>query len=322
MRRHEGDLWIAAREEDLVLITTNRQLDGNGRLVMGAGIARQARDRYSTLPRVLGERVQSYVQQDQDYGFLPCTDLPVGCFQTKRDWRDPADPALIRQAAEELGKWCRDHPRQIVHLPFPGIGRGGLDRETVRPLIKPLPDQVIAWTHGHPDRTDGDPRRGPSPRLSVELVPKSSWEKNVRAAVSQAEWDAIRKAVYDRAGYQCEVCGGTGTDHPIECHEKWVYDDEACVQKLTGMVALCPACHQVKHLGRAYATGQFETAKKHLASVNGWSPKRARTYIERVVHRWNERNEKEWSVDMSLLKSERYRSFLREQGISESQMSG
>lgn len=48
------------------------------------------------------------------------------------------------------------------------------------------------------------------PRLAVELVPRSSWYSNVRSHVSDAEWDRLRKPVYQRAGSRCEICGGRG----------------------------------------------------------------------------------------------------------------
>ncbi|MEJ7872263.1 MAG: hypothetical protein WKF67_08375 [Rubrobacteraceae bacterium] len=33
----------------------------------------------------------------------------------------------------------------------------------------------------------------------------------------------------------------------LECHEEWEYDEATGVQRLSGLVALCTRCHQVKH---------------------------------------------------------------------------
>jgi len=36
-------------------------------------------------------------------------------------------------------------PTKIIHLPFPGIGFGGLSVEAVEPLLRVLPDNVCVW---------------------------------------------------------------------------------------------------------------------------------------------------------------------------------
>ncbi len=82
----------------------------------------------------------------------------------------------------------------------------------------------------------------PPARLTVELVPKTSWYNNIRALVDELDWDRIRRQVYRQADYRCEICGGRGPEHPVECHEVWRYDDRTHVQMLVRMIALCPAC--------------------------------------------------------------------------------
>lgn len=44
-----------------------------------------------------------------------------------------------------------------------------------------------------------------TPKLTVELVPKPCWFSNVRDHVNQAEWDRLRCATYQQAGYVCQV---------------------------------------------------------------------------------------------------------------------
>ena len=80
-------------------------------------------------------------------------------------------------------------------------------------------------------------------------------------------WDRIRRQVYRQANYRCEVCGGRGPEHPVERHEVWRYDDRARVQALVRMIALCPSCHGVKHMGFAHARGTSAEAREHLARV-------------------------------------------------------
>lgn len=137
--------------------------------------------------------------------------------------------------------------------------------------------------------------------LTIELVPKTSWYKNVRSHVSQEEWDRLRSIIYERAGRVCEICGGKGRKWPVECHEVWLYDDERYVQKLERMIALCPECHEVKHIGLASVRGKQYQAMRHLSKVNGWSMEDARHYVEACFEQWSRRSSHEWTLDISYL---------------------
>jgi hypothetical protein len=137
--------------------------------------------------------------------------------------------------------------------------------------------------------------------LTIELIPKTSWYKNVRSNVTEAEWEKLKKMTFRRAGYRCEVCGGRGDSWPVECHEIFAYDDEQHVQKLVRLVALCPACHEVKHIGLAGVHGRENAAKTHLAKVNNWSAGDAELYIEGCFEVWHRRSRHRWVLDLSYL---------------------
>lgn len=141
-------------------------------------------------------------------------------------------------------------------------------------------------------------------KLSIELVPSSSWFNNVRAILTRAQWDILRKQVYSEAWDVCQICGGVGSKHPVECHEIWNYDDKNLIQKLDGMIALCPDCHMVKHIGLAQIQNKGERALKHLMKVNGFKKKEAEKYIIDSFIKWEERSGKTWILDISYL--ERY----------------
>ena len=136
-------------------------------------------------------------------------------------------------------------------------------------------------------------------KLTIELVPKTSWYSNVRSNVPKAEWDRIRHKVYEAAGHVCEICGGVGKKHAVECHEVWEYDDKEQIQKLVRMVALCPACHCVKHIGRAQAVGVYNEALAQLMKVNEWDYHTAQTYIREAFDQWSGRSKKNWKLDLS-----------------------
>jgi hypothetical protein len=140
-----------------------------------------------------------------------------------------------------------------------------------------------------------------APRLTVELVPKTCWFSNVHDRVSREDWDRMRAQVYEHAGRRCEVCGGRGSKHPVECHEVWEYDETTCVQRLVRMIALCPACHEVKHMGLAGIKGRGEIAAAHLAEVNGWTAQVTAVYIDQAFDVWKARSARTWSLDVSAL---------------------
>lgn len=138
-------------------------------------------------------------------------------------------------------------------------------------------------------------------KLTVELVPKTCWYSNVRDHVDEPTWDRLRRDIYKQANYKCQICGETGKNWPVECHEVWTYDDQNKVQKLIGMIALCPSCHQVKHLGFANQMGRADIAKKHLAKINNWTQIQVDKYAKQVFSVWVERSKYQWILDLSWL---------------------
>jgi len=139
-------------------------------------------------------------------------------------------------------------------------------------------------------------------KLTIELVPRTSWGNNLRSAMTPKQWRALSGMVCDRAYNVCEVCGGVGPNHPVECHEIWEYNDRNHTQKLTGMVALCPDCHMVKHIGYARVQGKYEIALKHFMKVNGLKRKAAEDHVKAAFQIWRERNKNDWTLNISLLK--------------------
>lgn len=148
------------------------------------------------------------------------------------------------------------------------------------------------------------------PKLLVELVPSTCHFSNVRTTVTTKEWDKIRHISYEAAGNVCEICKDTGKNqgykHNVECHEIWHYDDKKHIQKLIGLISLCPTCHQVKHIGRAIAIGKQNEAIGQLLRVNKWTPEEAANHIAESFEIYKERSKYQWKLDISILKQEPY----------------
>lgn len=148
------------------------------------------------------------------------------------------------------------------------------------------------------------------PILEVELIPSTCHFSNVRTTVTTKEWDKIRHISYEAAGNVCEICKDTGKNqgykHNVECHEIWKYDDKKHIQKLVGLISLCPTCHQVKHIGRAIAIGKQNEAIGQLLKVNKWTPEEAAAHIAESFEIYKERSKFQWKLDISILKKEPY----------------
>jgi len=140
-------------------------------------------------------------------------------------------------------------------------------------------------------------------KLNIELVPQTCHYKNVRSNVSKQEWDKLRKECYAKAKYKCEICGGRGTKHPVECHEIWYYDDNKRIQSLKGLISLCPTCHMVKHIGLARINGNYELAFNHFMKVNNYSKELANIEINKAFRKWEERSSHTWTLDISWLQN-------------------
>ncbi len=139
-------------------------------------------------------------------------------------------------------------------------------------------------------------------KLKIELVPSTSWGDNLRSILPKGEWDRLRRDCYVRAGHRCEVCGGVGTKHPVECHETWSYDETDCAQVLTGLIALCPACHRCKHPGHAQSIGLGHLIVPHLMKVNGWTEHQAQTALAFAFMQWEVRSRRQWTVNIEWLR--------------------
>ena len=137
-------------------------------------------------------------------------------------------------------------------------------------------------------------------KLEFELVPDSCWYSNLRSLLPHAGWDAIRKKAYTRADGKCMICGIKTAR--LEAHERWEYDEENSVQKLSDIIAVCKNCHETIHSGRTSLYGGEERASEHFMKVNGCSYSEYRKALGEANAAHRRRNlVPEWKLDLSLL---------------------
>lgn len=133
MREEKGDLWTFPADYRCVL--TNGVLDSKGLLVMGAGVALQAKKLFPHLPMKIGKWIEKYGNRP----FL-CREEGLITFPTKHDWRQPSNILLIRKSAEQVVAIADKFNIRRIALPRPGCGCGGLTWDFVRPHIEDVLD--------------------------------------------------------------------------------------------------------------------------------------------------------------------------------------
>lgn len=134
-----GDVWDYYDQGYWLVVTTNGSLNRRGECVMGAGIAKQAAQRYPELPKLLGRRLRTFGNIVHLFPALRVITFPV-----KRQWHEPADPELIYASSLQLRNLEVDGFLDIggeptpVAMVRPGCGNGWLDWEEVKHLIEPV----------------------------------------------------------------------------------------------------------------------------------------------------------------------------------------
>jgi hypothetical protein len=138
MKEVRGDLWsYEDRKGFIILIPTNGFIKNDGTGVMGAGVARQAAERYPDLPRLLGESLQ------RRGNVVSRLTQQFYSFPTKHEWMDDSDLKLIRKSTKRLRAIAEANPNIKYILPKPGTGNGRLAWEKVKPIVETLPDNVF-----------------------------------------------------------------------------------------------------------------------------------------------------------------------------------
>lgn len=139
-----------------------------------------------------------------------------------------------------------------------------------------------------------------NPKLPLNLIPTTSWWKNVRSKISKSQWDLIRRQVYQQANYACEICRIRKIR--LDCNEVWEYKDKK--QILVKLEAVCRQCHLTQHMGYASLIGKHREAFNHLIKVNKWTREQGVIYVQEKWKEWEQRSKIKWILDYGAL--ERY----------------
>jgi len=131
----EEDIWDAEPISGYIVVPTNIGWKSSGENVMGAGLAKQAADRYFELPRFYGkwckEKGRNLYINDQ---------LRVICAPTKPlnsdtpwlSWKSKSEPRLILSSYLKILRLAEEFKQKEskhIKCPILGAGKGGIPRK-------------------------------------------------------------------------------------------------------------------------------------------------------------------------------------------------
>jgi len=117
-----------------------------------------------------------------------------------------------------------------------------------------------------------------SKKLTIELIPSTAWNNNLRTLLGKEKWRNLRAKVIEAWGQNCAICGQS--TKRLDCHEVWKFQTHphthSHTQSLTDIIPLCKLCHGVKHIGLSELQASqhlrnFELLIAHYMRVNGCS---------------------------------------------------
>lgn len=97
---------------------------------------------------------------------------------------------------------------------------------------------------------------------------------NVRTRLSPKQWGEIRQIILTRNNCTCEICH-LKYGESLHVHEKWTVDRKLGIQKLIGLMGLCPDCHGAFHILNSIHRGVGDKVIAHMLKVNDWRQSQA-----------------------------------------------
>ena len=137
MKELVGDIWDYHDAGNWIVITTNGTITYNDQnrpcCVMGAGVAKQAKERFPHLPFVIGHFI---LGRGNNVYKLP--QYHIYTFPVKTNWWLKADMKLIVRSCNQLAELAPKN--ELTYMVQPGCGVGRLAWRDVKPEIEDLLD--------------------------------------------------------------------------------------------------------------------------------------------------------------------------------------
>lgn len=144
MREQTGNLWTFHQEKRWIVITTNIGFKKDGTNPMGAGVAKQAAEKYEDLPAWYGKKCKKYradtaVQVYRPGKLFLFPTKPFDPSQPWMSWKQDSSLDLIRRSAKQLAAVVEKLGDEIfgdIGIPLVGCQNGNLRRRDVMPILK------------------------------------------------------------------------------------------------------------------------------------------------------------------------------------------
>jgi O-acetyl-ADP-ribose deacetylase (regulator of RNase III) len=153
MREQKIDIFNkrVLSKADAICFTSNGIITSNNRLVMGAGVAKKFKNKFSNIDYKAAKLVKENGNKCQLIGnFVTKAEdkkeyqINVVAFPTKYHWKDNSDLDLIKKSAQELIELANHYNWKLIALPKPGCFNGNLYWPIVKKEIeKILDDRVV-----------------------------------------------------------------------------------------------------------------------------------------------------------------------------------
>lgn len=138
----QANIFDIYKNYNAICCTTNSVVTKSGELVMGAGIAKEFKTKYPWLPRRWGQIIKD---RQYTYVYILVTLMKkephLIYFQTKIDWKLPAEYNLIEESALHLSMLTDMMNWKKILLPRPGCTNGGADWDDIARRIRFLDDR-------------------------------------------------------------------------------------------------------------------------------------------------------------------------------------
>jgi hypothetical protein len=124
------------------------------------------------------------------------------------------------------------------------------------------------------------------PVIVPQMIPEPLWGINLRSLLPEKKWEALKKSTSSHSGRCCCICGcrNINQDWEVECDEQWSYKIDSISQVgivyFQGLQAVCTACHNIYHFGRAYREGHGNTTRARIMVLNNCSSLEASCIID------------------------------------------
>lgn len=132
MKEITGDIWYYHSKGNWIVVTTNSTINTKGEVVMGKGLALEAKIKFPRLPKLLTNQFTTSRQRTcfwEDYRIIT--------FPTKVNWYENSKLDIIESSCVELLDWLKDTTvTPPIYLPRVGCGNGKLQWKDVQPLLE------------------------------------------------------------------------------------------------------------------------------------------------------------------------------------------